>query len=210
MRERLGDIVSDWSGGRLIAACSTLGEALSQIHENSVDLLVTDLRLPDGNGIEAIRTLRREQPQAEAMVISALGDHQTVISAIEAGATGFLLKDAEPFDMIDAIKELLSGGSPVSSAIARTIIRRINPVPDTSPAVRSDETAEPPKELTKREKEILEGVAKGLTYVEIADIYGISHQTVPVHIRNIYRKLETHNRSETVYEAMRLGLIEMK
>ncbi|MBL4614945.1 MAG: response regulator transcription factor [Magnetovibrio sp.] len=208
VRARLAHIIADWPEGHLVAACATLGEVLTQIATTPVDLLVSDLQLPDGNGIEAIRRLRQEQPKAEAMVISALGDHETVIAAIEAGATGFLLKDAEPFDMIEAIKELLAGGSPVSSAIARTIIRRIKPETPAPVDTKTNKTSGPVQKLTRRETEILQGVAKGLTYAELADVYGISHQTVPVHIRNIYRKLETHNRSETVYEAMRLGLIE--
>lgn len=207
VRERMAHILSNWEDGRLQAACATLGEALTEIRDHPPDLLVTDLRLPDGNGIEAIKTLRREKPEAEAMVISALGDHKTVIDAIEAGATGFLLKDAEPFNMIEAIKELLAGGSPVSSAIARMIIRRIGPVSQNPPEANSVGRI---KTLTEREKEVLQGIAKGLTYGEVAELCGISGQTVPVHIRNIYRKLETHNRSETVYEAMRLGLIEVQ
>lgn len=205
VRERLAHIIDEWPDGTLLAACASLGEAIQQIAKHPIDLLITDLRLPDGNGIEAIQTLRREQPDSEIMVISVLGDHQTVIRAIEAGATGFLLKDTKSFNLIEAIKELLAGGSPVSPSIARTIIRRITPsgTPPPDEAVQGGS-----KELTARENEILHGVVKGLTNAELAKIYNISPLTVPVHIRNIYRKLETRNRSETIYEAMRQGLID--
>ncbi len=207
VRKRLAQIISDWPEGRLAGACATLGEALKEISSQTIDLLITDLRLPDGNGIEAIRTLRKDQPKAEAMVISVLGDQQTVFRAIESGATGFLLKDAESFNLIESVKELMAGGSPVSPAIARTIIKRAFP---EKPEDTKKKARHPVKMLTKREMEILQGVAKGLTNAELSEMHGISYNTVPVHIRNIYRKLETHNRSEAVYEAVRMGLIEME
>lgn len=207
VRKRLARIITDWPDGKLITSCANLNEALKQISKNTIDLLITDLRLPDGNGIEAIRFLRKEQPEAEAMVISVLGDQQSVFRAIESGAAGFLLKDAESFNLIGAIKELMAGGSPVSPAIARTIIKRA--FPDRGDAGKRKED-DPVKLLTKRETEILQGVAKGLTNTELSEIHGISYNTVPVHIRNIYRKLETHNRSEAVYEAVRMGLIDME
>ncbi len=207
VRERLAHILMDWPGGTLIAACASLGEALEKIRSEPIDLMITDLKLPDGNGIEAIVDLREKQPQAEAMVISALGDHETVIAAIKAGATGFLLKDAEAFNMIEALEELVAGGSPVSPIIARTIIEGLNP--HLSGDDGFDQSDELQEKLTEREVEILEGITKGLSYAELAETYGISRNTVPVHIRNIYRKLETHNRSQTVYEAVRRGIITM-
>lgn len=211
VRERFVRLIEQWPDGRLIADCGTLAESLAQIEQESIDLLITDLRLPDGNGIEAIKTIRDKQPNAEIMVISVLGDHKTVIRAIEAGATGFLHKDATSFNLIEAIEELLAGGSPVSPAIARTIIQRITPHEESTQGITSiaKQTANKKgSNLTARESEILYGVVKGLTNSELAEIYGISTSTVPVHIRNIYRKLETRNRSETIYEAMRLGLVE--
>ncbi len=203
VRNRLAHIIEDWKKAELLAACSNLKDGLAIIQNQNVDVLVTDLKLPDGNGIDAIRTLRKAQPQANAMVISALGDSKTVIAAIEAGATGFLLKDAEPYDVIDAITKILEGGSPVSSAIARTIIRQLN-----APPAQEEET-EPSMGLTPRELEILQGLAKGLTSVEIAEMFAISKQTVSVHIRNIYRKMEVRNRTEAAYEALRLGLVNI-
>jgi DNA-binding NarL/FixJ family response regulator len=148
--------------------------------------------------------LRTKQPQAEAMVISVLADDRNVIEAIEAGASGYLLKDSDPINIIDAIVDLLEGRSPISSTIARTIIRRIAGK-DTGEQ-RPDETGE---KLTPRETDILWGIAKGFTYGELAESLQISKQTVPVHIKNIYRKLQANNRSEAVYEASRRGLIRL-
>jgi DNA-binding NarL/FixJ family response regulator len=206
VRERLARIVEKWPGGHLVAACGTLGEALRLIADNALDLLITDLNLPDGHGVQAIRLLRERQPGAEAMVISVLADDRTVIEAIEAGATGYLLKDSDPLDIVAAISDLLAGRSPISSTIARTIVRRLG---SRGPSSEVDPAAPPAEPLTPREMDILWGIAKGFTYGELAERLKISKQTVPVHIKNIYRKLQANNRSEAVYEASRRGLIRL-
>ena len=206
VRERLAAIIRGWPQGQLVAACGRFAEAATGIKEKRVDLLITDLDLPDGHGVQAIRMLRTTQPDAEAMVISVLADDRNVIEAIEAGATGYLLKDSDPIDILDAITELLAGRSPISSTIARTIVRGFSnrqAKPDSTP----EQTDAQP--LTPREMDILWGIAKGFTYGELAERLEISKQTVPVHIKNIYRKLQTNNRSEAVYEAARRGLIRL-
>ena len=214
VRDRLARIIGDWPDGRLVAACATLGEATRHIGDHAIDLLITDLSLPDGHGVQAIRLLRERQPAAEAMVISVLADDRTVIEAIEAGATGYLLKDSDPIDIVAAIGDLLAGRSPISSKIARTIVRRLGGRDGPSGSASSVASAAPDagsdvQRLTPREMDILWGIAKGFTYGELADRLQISKQTVPVHIRNIYRKLEANNRSEAVYEASRRGLIKL-
>jgi DNA-binding NarL/FixJ family response regulator len=207
VRERLARIIESWPGGRLIAACATLGEATRLIADKPIDLLITDLNLPNGHGVQAIRLLRERQPQAEAMVISVLADDRTVIAAIEAGANGYLLKDSDPIDIVAAIGDLLAGRSPISSKIARTIVRRLGS--REAPSGATALAAADVQLLTPREMDILWGIAKGFTYGELAERLQISKQTVPVHIRNIYRKLQANNRSEAVYEASRRGLIKL-
>lgn len=217
VRERLARIIEGWPGGRLIADCGTLAEAKRVIVDQAIDLLITDLNLPDGHGVQAIELLRERQPAAEAMVISVLADDTTVIAAIEAGATGYLLKDSDPLDIVSAIGDLLAGHSPISSKIARTIVRRLSsrqsastaPSPASSGAPALAPTPVGARPLTPREIDILWGIAKGFTYAELAQNLQISNQTVPVHIRNIYRKLQANNRSEAVYEASRRGLIKL-
>ena len=207
VRERLAAIIRRWPRGQLIAACGTLAEAAPVIKDDPIDLLITDLNLPDGHGVQAIRMLRTNQPNAEAMVISILADDRNVIEAIEAGATGYLLKDSDPIDIVDAITELLAGHSPISSAIARTIVRRLGGSRETKSGSMPDQAEIQP--LTPREMDILWGIAKGFTYGELAERLEISKQTVPVHIKHIYRKLQANNRSEAVYEASRRGLIRL-
>jgi len=203
VRRRFVSVLSGWDGCILVADCATLAATEQVIRADQIDLLVTDCKLPDGSGIDAIALLRRLQPQAEAMVISVLADESTVLDAVKAGATGYLLKDAGSIDLIESIKDLLAGHSPISPRIARLLMRTLGA--PTHP--------EPPQPttslLTAREMDILWGIAKGFTNAEIAERLGISRQTVPVHVRNIYRKLETTTRTETVFEASRMGLIRL-
>lgn len=204
LRERFARILEAWPGGELVAACANLSQAMETLRAKEVDLLMADLRLPDGYGTEAIRLLRTIRPSADAMVISVLADDRTVIDAIEAGAVGYLLKDADSIELVDAIEELRAGRSPISSSIARVLVRRMNVSAPSAP-----ESTESDASLTPRETEILWGIAKGFTYAELAERLGISRHTVPVHIKNIYRKLAANNRSEAVFEASRRGLIRL-
>ncbi|MGP9790860.1 response regulator [Roseinatronobacter sp. NSM] len=204
VRRRFVSLLSDWDGCTLVANCATLAATEQVIRTHQFDLLITDCNLPDGSGIDAIALLRRLQPQAEAMVISVLADELTVLDAVKAGATGYLLKDAGSIDLIEAIRELLVGHSPISPRIARLLMRKLGGPSQQQHTPQMDGSL-----LTAREMDILWGIAKGFTNAEIAERLGISRQTVPVHIRNIYRKLETTTRTETVFEASRLGLIQL-
>lgn len=199
LRERFARILQGWSGGTLIAACATLDEGLAALETHGADLLLTDLGLPDGHGIDAIRRLRHLNPEADALVISVLADDETVLEAIEAGAVGYLLKDADSIELLEAIEEVRAGRSPMSSSIARILVRRMT-IATPSPAAPG---------LTPRETEVLKGIAKGFTYAELAEWLHISRHTVPVHVKSIYRKLAANNRSEAVYEASKRGLIRL-
>lgn len=199
LRDRFRRLLEASPKVHLVAACGTLGEALDVLHREAIDLLMADLNLPDGHGIEAIRALRALYPDADAMVISVLADDETVLEAIEAGAVGYLLKDADSLELMESIEELRAGRSPISPSIARILVKRM-----AAPAPQQGTAA-----LTPREIEVLRGIAKGFTYTELAEWLGISRQTVPVHIKNIYRKLAASNRSEAVYEASKRGLIRL-
>lgn len=164
-------------------------------------VLVTDLHLPDGHGIELIREVRARSREAEILVISVLNDEASVVAAIAAGASGYVLKDALPEDISGMVDAVLQGHSPLSAGIARFILRQVQPK-DSPPSPGA------PK-LTRREIDILWGIAKGFTYNEIADNLGISRKTVPNYIKSIYRKLEVTNRGEAVFEAVQQKLIEL-
>ncbi len=190
-----------------VRTAGTLGEARAALVDRAPRVLLTDLRLPDGHGVELIRETRQRWPETEIMVISALGDEESVISAITVGATGYLLKDAFPTDIATTVRDLVAGHSPISASIARFIVRRTQGAtaaaePPPGPALNT-------AKLTPREIDILWGIAKGFSYAEIASHLGLSRQTVPGHIKNIYRKLEVHTRGEAVFEAVQQGLIKL-
>ena len=198
---RLQDALT--KAGFTVTAAATLAEARNRLAQGAPRVLLTDLQLPDGHGSALIRETRQRYPDTEIMVISILGDEESVISAITVGATGYLLKDAFPTDIAATVHELVAGHSPISASIARFIVRRSQM--QAGPALPALNTAR----LTPREIDILWGIAKGFSYAEIADHLGLSRQTVPGHIKNIYRKLEVHTRGEAVFEAVQQGLIKL-
>lgn len=191
---------------RLEAACPDCASARAELAKATPDVLLTDLGLPDGNGIELIRELRARQPDAQIMVITVSGDERTVVRAIEAGARGYLLKQGTSEEIVTGIRQLLDGGSPISAPIARYLLRRFQQEPAT-PAPQS-EPNEPAPTLTERETEILQLIAKGFNSPEIARLLEISAHTVTTHVRHIYSKLEVSSRGAAVYEALQLGLIQ--
>jgi DNA-binding NarL/FixJ family response regulator len=187
-----------------VAAAMTLAEARASLEARKPRVLLTDLQLPDGHGIALIRETRARLPDTEIMVISILGDEESVISAITVGATGYILKDAFPTDIAATVRELVAGHSPISASIARFIVRRTQSTAEPPPGPQLNTT-----KLTPREIDILWGIAKGFSYAEIASHLGMSKQTVPGHIKSIYRKLEVHTRGEAVFEALQQGLIKL-
>lgn len=202
--QRFKKIFESWSKAGRILLSETLREALEVIAHHKIDLLVSDLNLPDGSGVEAIRSLGQQQPHAQAIVISSLSHRKLVIDAIQAGAVGYLLKDDDSIEVLQACEGVLAGASPMSPSIARLMIEAVQNklVPKTA----SNEASE--NLLTSRERDVLTAIARGYTYREVAELYGISSNTVPVHIRNIYRKLQVTNRSQAAFEARQMGLIQ--
>lgn len=199
-REQLATAIRSQRGFVLAAAAGSCREALARLGAAIPDVLLTDLDLPDGNGVELIRELRARKPDALAMVITVLGDDESVLAAIEAGASGYLLKGSPADQVGHAIGELLAGGSPMSATIARAVLRLFRGRQEAAPA--------PASQLTEREHEILRLVAKGFKFAEIAELLAISRHTVKAHVRHIYDKLEVDSRSTAVYEALQLGLVK--
>ena len=183
-------------------AVGTFAEAVESFANGLPDVLLTDLGLPDGNGIELIRELKRRGASTEVLVITVFGDEKHVVAAIEAGATGYLLKDGSDEYIGNSILELIHGGSPISPAIARHLLKRFHGEPPEPPGGGA-----PVPKLTEREREVLELLVKGFTFGEIGDLLDISAHTVTSHVKHIYVKLEVRSRAEAVYEAMTLGLV---
>lgn len=202
---RLKRVVEQEPSLDLLAACNTYAKAQQAIRTHEFDLLLTDLNLPDGHGNDLIRMLA-DKPATQAMVVTVFGDEKHVVDAIRAGATGYLLKDGSAEHIVDGIHDLMEGGSPISPAIARFLLKQLQV--DTAGAASPDPQEDAPR-LTAREKDVLRYVAKGFTYSEIAGILFISVHTVTSHVKHIYKKLSVGSRGEAVYEAMQLGLLQM-
>ena len=193
------------------ASAGTLAQALALLDEvDPPDVLLTDLQLPDGSGLEIIRAVRQRFPACESLVISMFGDEENVLAAIEAGALGYIHKDAAPDDIAQTILDMKAGASPISPMVARRVLAKYVSLQATragqaepQPQVAVDERPT----LSRREQEVLELIARGFSYLEIARLQGVSVHTVQTHIKNLYGKLAVHSKVEAVFEATRMGLL---
>lgn len=199
LRDRL-EKASSRSEGWFVASACDLAGARRMLNESGFDAVFLDLGLPDGDGRSLISACREANPVCEILVITVFADEERVVGSLQAGATGYVLKSdlAEYADRLVSFIE--TGGSPISPAIARSLIRRLNPPPGR------ETLAESP--LSNREIEVLSLCSRGLRYAEIAEVLGVSSHTVNAHLKNVYRKLMVRSRSEAVFEARRSGLLE--
>lgn len=225
-RERLARAIANSADLDLLFAAANAGELLHWLPEHPVEVLLVDIGLPDGSGIDLIRQALHWHPACEVMVITMFGDENSMLQAFEAGARGYLLKDGTEDDLARHVRSLRAGGSPMSPVIARRLLDRMQrgstpasawapaqiPAQTSAPAVASPaERAAGPAavagRLSQRESEVLDLVARGFTYQEVARQLGVSMTTVQTHARNIYGKLAVHSKTEAVFEARQLGLL---
>ena len=208
-RERYAAILAKDSSFEVVASVGTGGEGMALLELRKPDVLLIDLGLPDISGIEVIRHATQILPNCECMVVTVFGDEEHVLASIEAGAAGYLLKDASEESFLSGIRELINGGSPISPIIARRLLRRFQADPDNLPpqVTTAVESMSPDVSLSDREREILLLASKGFNYPEMGKLMGISPHTVTSHVKKIYRKLAVHSRGEAVFEANRMGLI---
>lgn len=206
MRTRYAEMLSHDPEFEVVASVGTAGEGLAMMDLRKPDVLLVDLGLPDISGIEVIRHANQTLPKCECMVVTVFGDEEHVLASIEAGAAGYLLKDASEENFLAGIRELINGGSPISPIIARRLLKRFQ-AETSSPAATNDGEGKSDVALSEREKEILLLASKGFNYPEMGKLMGISPHTVTSHVKKIYRKLAVHSRGEAVFEANRMGLI---
>jgi DNA-binding NarL/FixJ family response regulator len=197
---RFSDAVLADSALALVAAVGTGRAAMAMLEAQPPDVMLLDLGLPDMSGVEVIRHAMRHAPECDVLVVTMFRDDQHVLASIEAGATGYLLKDATAEHIAASIHELHAGGSPISPGIARRVLARFRERAAAAPAAA-------PSPLTERETELLRLAAKGLSFETISELMDISPHTVVAHVKKIYRKLAVHSRSEAVYEASQLGIL---
>lgn len=221
MRAFFAASVQDNAELELAASVDSVAQACAWLDReagNPVDVLLVDLGLPDGSGLEVIRHARRRHPECESLVISMFGDEDNVLASIEAGALGYVHKDATPEDIAGTILEMKGGASPISPLIARRVLSKYQALraPARGEVAPAAVAAEPPPDaaasgervlLTQREQEVLELIARGFSYAEIARLLGVSVHTVQTHVKSLYGKLAVHSKNEAVFEAGRLGLL---
>lgn len=191
-----------------VGAFLSAEEALERLPSLGADVILMDIKLPGISGIECIERLTEQGTTAQIMMMTVFEDHETIYRSIVAGATGYLLKGTPPAELLGAIAELHNGGAPMSSQIARKVLKAFQEiaterVSQTKQIVQSAQSAITVSareaheySLGKREQEIIEHLSKGLSYQEIADQTFLSHATIRTHIHNIYRKVQVKSRSE--------------
>jgi DNA-binding NarL/FixJ family response regulator len=219
MREFFSGSVSRCAELKLSGSVGSVAEAKAWLDDdaNPVDVLLTDLGLPDGSGLDVIRHATQLYPHCEPLVISMFGDEDNVLASIEAGALGYIHKDSAPGDIAQTILEMIAGASPISPMIARKVLAKyasskagaLDAVVAQPRPVIKKETGGPSQQalLSPREQEVLGLIARGFSYSEIARLQAVTVHTVQTHIKNLYAKLSVHSKNEAVFEASRLGLL---
>ena len=172
------------------AGCYDCAEtAIEEIPKNIPDVVLMDINLPGMNGVECVRQLKPRFPNLQIVMLTIYDNLEQVFEALTAGATGYLLKQTPPDDLLEALRDVAHGGSPMSSQIARKVVQSFHAGAPSSSEV---------DKLSEREKKVLELLAKGFLVKEIAEQMGLSYDTVRTYIRRIYEKLHVHSRAQAV------------
>ncbi len=178
-------------------------EAIQAARDTLPDVILMDIEMPNCNGLEATRNIKREMPHVKIVILTVSDDDHNLFDAIKIGAQGYLLKDLEPYQLYDLLDSISRGEAPLSGVIAAKILKEFTR-PNKDPA----QAPELIDELTPREIDILELVVEGKTNKEIAHTRNISENTVKIHLRNILEKLHLQNRIQAAVYAVRQGLVD--
>ena len=193
--EGLTAMIGGTSGFECVGSFPNCNNLLKNISQAKPDVVLMDIEMPGINGIEAVAMIKEEYPEMKILMETIFDDDEKIFNSICAGAEGYILKHTSPAEIMEAIQEIYEGGSPMTPSIANRVLKMVKNRPDT----RSKESFN----LSDREKEILICLVKGMSYKMVADSCYISIETVNVHIKNIYRKLHVHSKSEAVAKAIK-------
>jgi DNA-binding NarL/FixJ family response regulator len=198
VREGLAMLIGGTRGFACIGKYRSVEDALYHLKNQKPDVVLTDIGLPGMDGIEGIRFLRERLPDTPFIALTIYDDNERIFAALCAGACGYLLKNTQPSRLLDALRETVAGGAPMSPEVARqvvTLFRDYAPPPNAA------------YHLTPQEKEILKLLIEGHSYKTAANQLGISYHTVSFHLRNVYEKLQVHSMSEAVSKVLREKLV---
>lgn len=189
VRATLGRLINRSEGFTCLSQYPSAEAALEGLPKERPDVVLMDINLPGINGVECVRRLKQIVPGTQVIMLTVYEDTENIFNALAAGATGYLLKRTSTKELLAAIKDVLSGGSPMTTHIARKVVQSFQ---------RAGASPQPTENLSPREQEVLDFLAKGFLYKEIAENMGISYETVHTYIRRIYEKLQVRTRTEAV------------
>ena len=193
LRESIGTFVDGSPGFRCVSAYPSAEAALKHLPQDRPDVVLMDIHLTGMSGIECVERLKAIMPKIQVMMLTVYDDTDQIFKALSAGASGYMLKRSTPAKLLEAIKELNEGGSPMSSSIARKVVASFQDALGTDDKQTS---------LSSREQMVLDCLAKGLTYKQVADQLSISIPTIRSYLRRIYEKLHVQSRTEAVAKYM--------
>lgn len=190
----LSHLFDTTEGMKCISSLSNLMNVVSEFRKAEPDIVLMDIGLPNISGIEGVRTVKENFENIQVLMFTVFDDEEKIFEAIEAGASGYLLKKSSPKEITEAIFSLYNGGAPMSASIARKVIQSFQHNPSTNKDTF---------QLTTRENEILSSLVDGLSYKKLAKKYFISISTVRTHIRHIYEKLHVNSKAQAVAKALK-------
>ena len=198
LRGTLAKVIGRADGFRFVSDYCTAEEALADLPKVKPEVVLMDINLPGMNGVECVRKLKAVLPQTQVMMLTVYEDTENIFNALAAGANGYLLKRTPTKELIEAIREVQRGGSPMTTHIARLVVQSFQkPVAAPAQPVGGGSGGDL-SELSEREQQVLDLLAQGLIYKEIADKLNIGYETVHTYIRRIYEKLQVRTRTEAV------------
>jgi len=199
LRATLARLLNRAEGFRCVSNYPDAESALAALPAEKPEVVLVDINLPGMNGVEFVRRLKQAAPEILAVMLTAYEDTENIFNALAAGAAGYLLKRAPRSELLEAIREVRRGGSPMTTHIARKVVQSFQkPVPAPQPGATAGGDT-----LSAREQEVLDLLSQGFLYKEIADKLGISYETVHTYIRRIYEKLQVRTRTEAVAKFLR-------
>jgi len=194
LRGTLARMIDRAAGFKCQSQFANAEDALAAIPQEKPDVVLMDINLPGMNGVECVRQLKQHAPQTLVLMLTAYEDTENIFNALAAGAAGYLLKRSKSVELLDAIREVMRGGSPMSTHIARKVVQSF---------LKTGPSPEPTENLSPREQEVLDCLSQGFLYKEIAEKIGVSYETVHTYVRRIYEKLQVRTRTEAVAKFLR-------